>query len=84
MIYDVKLTQHNQEIAQLSPDPFPFGWGLGTRLMQLLTDSQVVLDEERIGRSTHDRDVETVEEETADVVHTHLVHSPTHHLSNLT
>ena len=27
------LTQHNQENARMSPDPFPFcGWGLGTRL----------------------------------------------------
>ena len=36
MIYDVKLTQHIQEIAQLSPDPFPFGWGLGTRVREAL------------------------------------------------
>ena len=29
----VLLTQHNQENARMSPDPFPFcGWGLGTRL----------------------------------------------------
>ena len=52
--------------------------------MQVLTDSQVVLDEERISRSTDNGDVETVEEETSDVIHTNLVHLPTHHLSNLT
>ena len=23
MIYDVRLTQHNEEIARMSPDPFP-------------------------------------------------------------
>ena len=33
MIYDVELTQHNQQIAQFSPDTFPFRWGLGKRLL---------------------------------------------------
>ena len=32
MIDDVKLTQHNQGIAQLSLDPCQFGWGLGMGL----------------------------------------------------